>query len=98
MDLHEIKEGLAQARSVAMLNLCPCNVNPLLCLDYLFALGLVVSELNLIYHLSIVKYANKIFYEFTVSFASRILSGGNVRCPWYFLFAHAAWAPESPSR
>jgi len=25
-----------------------------------------------------------------------VISGGRVRCPWYFLFAHAASGPESP--
>ena len=35
--------------------------------------------------------------SYMVSLAARIHSRGNVRCPWYFLFAHAACAPNKPS-
>jgi len=32
----------------------------------------------------------------TVHVTSAIISGGKIQWPWYFLLAHAAWAPDKP--
>jgi hypothetical protein len=60
----------------------------------------LVKEWAQKHYIKLVKYYNRAPsfsmcspYDF---FSDAAISGGRVRCPWNFLFAHAASGPESP--